>query len=175
MTNSCRTLMATVDRFSPTSFEEQPHVHYQIRDNLDTPVLVFNSGSEGLGCERWTIPPGGQRWSWQIRPSAAVAIGPIPVGRERRQQRSRRQRYGPESHIRLPAARLLSDDQTWRTTGGVDSATTGDRSPRLPVQQVDSNSHELAAKAACCFGVRWETFLGLQFQMDWVGRVIALS
>jgi hypothetical protein len=51
--------MATVDRFSPTSFEEQPHVHYQIRDNLDTPVLVFNSGSEGLGCERWTIPPGG--------------------------------------------------------------------------------------------------------------------
>ena len=39
----------------------------------------------------------------------------------------------------------------------------------------ESNSHEVAASDACCCAVRWETFFGLQFQMDWVGRVIALS
>ena len=47
--------------------------------------------------------------------------------------------------------------------------TTGGK----PVRR--SNSHELAAKDACCCAVRWDTFLGSQFQMDWVGRVIALS
>jgi hypothetical protein len=29
-----------------------------------------------------------------------------------------------------------------------------------------ANSHEVAAKDACCCGVRWATFFGLQFQMD---------
>lgn len=38
-----------------------------------------------------------------------------------------------------------------------------------------SNSHEPEAKDACCCVVRWATFDGLQFQMDCVGRVIALS
>src|ERR1700678_1359707 len=32
-----------------------------------------------------------------------------------------------------------------------------------------------AFSCCCCLAVRWTTFLGLQFQMDCVGRVIALS
>ncbi len=40
---------------------------------------------------------------------------------------------------------------------------------------LSGDSHELADRDACCCGVRWATFFGSQFQMDWVGRVIALS
>ena len=56
-----------------------------------------------------------------------------------------------------------------------DGRWSAERLPRPPVRQVDSDSHELADKDACCCGVRWTTFFGLQFHMDWVGRVIALS
>ena len=37
-----------------------------------------------------------------------------------------------------------------------------------------TNPHK-DASCCCCCEVRWTTFLGLQFQMDCVGLVIALS
>ena len=56
--------------------------------------------------------------------------------------------------------------------------TANEREPILIVDGLDFSGlepHELAVKDACCCGVRWTTFFGLQFQMDSVGRVIVLS